>query len=101
MPDVDRQKLECTVRARLNEYGIESNNIFIDGELKTVIVLCKHITGKMKIFISRGSMALGGVVRDSMVSAHRIRVGNVTWGLMVIYCRACFDSGVRMLFEEK
>jgi hypothetical protein len=100
-PEISRQELECAIRARLEEYGIESKDIYIDEELKMVTVLCMHITGRMKIFMSGGSMALGGVVRDSMVSAHRIMVGNGIWGLIVIYCKACFDKGIRMLFEEK
>jgi hypothetical protein len=100
-PDIGRQELESTIRSRLEEYGIESRNIYIDAELRTVIALCMHITGGMKIFMSGDNMALGGVTPNSMVSAHRIRAGNGVWGLIVIYCKSCFDKGVRMMFEEK
>jgi hypothetical protein len=99
--DADRQQLESSIRAKLADYGIETRNIFIDWELKTIIALCSHITGKMKLFMSKGNVSLGGVARDSMVSAHRIRIGDHVYGLMVIYCKDCFDKGVRMLFEER
>ena len=99
--DVDRDKLESSIRNRLADYGIETKNFFIDRELKTVIALCSHITDKMKMFMSKGNISLGGVVRDTLVSAHRISVGGQTYGLMVIYCRDCFDKGVKMLFEER
>jgi hypothetical protein len=98
--DVDRQKLESSIRDSLTEYGIDARNLFLDRELKTVIVLCSHITDKMKIFMSKGNISLGGVARDSLVSAHRISVGGQPYGLMVIYCKECFDKGVKMLFEE-
>ena len=98
--EADRERLESTVKARLAEYGIDVRNLFIDWELKTIVALCSHITGKMKIFMSKGNVSLGGVVRDSMVSAHRIRVEGQPYGLVVIYCRDCFDKGVRMLLEE-
>jgi hypothetical protein len=99
--DADRQKLESSIRNRLADYGIETRNLFVDRELKTVIALCSHITDKMKIFMSKGNISLGGVVRDSLVSAHRISVGGQPYGLMIIYCRDCFDKGVKMLFEDR
>ena len=99
--EADRERLESTVKARLAEYGIEAKNIYVDWDLSTVIVLCRHITGGMKVFMSKGNVSLGGTARDSMVTAHRIRVGERAYGMLVIYCKACFNKGVRMLFEEK
>ncbi len=97
---VGREALEKALRSRLADYGVDASNFFIDWELKTVVVLCVHITSKMKIFMSKGTLSLGSVVRDTLVTAHRIEVGGQRFGLLVVYCKACFDSGVRMLFGE-
>ncbi len=99
-PDIDRSQIEGAIRAKLAEYGIEASNFFIDWDLKTVVVLCSHITSRMRLFMSRDAVSLGGVVRDSLVSAHRIRIGGEKFGLVVMYCKKCFGSGVKMLLGE-
>jgi len=97
--DVDRGALEERVKGILASYGIDAKNLFVDWELKTIVVICGHITSRMKLFMSKGTVSLGAVIRDSLVSAHRIKVSNDTFGLIVIYCKQCFDKGLRMMLE--
>lgn len=99
--EIDRSSIERAISAKLADYGIDAKNFFIDWDLKTVIVLCSHITSRMKIFMSRGTVSLGGVIRDSMVSAHRIQIGGQRFGLVVLYCKKCFGTGVKMLLGEE
>jgi hypothetical protein len=98
---IDRSRLEKLVRSKLADYGIDASNFYVDPEKKSIIVLCSHITGKMKLFISRGRISLGSVVRDSMVSAHGLNIGGEKFGLIVIYCKDCFEKGLRMMIGEE
>ncbi len=95
--EFDRFELERAVRSKLADYGVEPANLFIDSDLKTIIVICGHITGKMKLFMSKGAVSLATVVRDSLVSAHKISIGGQRFGLIVVYCKICFDQGLKMM----
>lgn len=97
---IDRGQLEEAVRSRLSEYGIAAKNIYVDNEMRMVVVLCTHITGRMKLFLSDGAVSLGGFARDTMVSAHRVKVGGQSFGMMIIYCKKCFESGLKLLLGE-
>lgn len=94
---MNRSELERVVRSKLADYGVDATNFFIDWDLKTIVVICGHITGRMKLFMSKGGVSLGAVVRDSLVSAHRINVGGERFGLMVVYCKICFEKGLKMM----
>ncbi len=98
---VDRRQLEQAVRSKLAAYGIDAKNFFIDWDARTIVVICGHITGRMKIFMSDGSMSLGTLVRDSMVSAHKLTVGKEKLGLIVVYCKGCLESGLRMMLGSE
>ncbi len=99
-PGMDRSRLESVVKGKLADYGIDAKNFYIDWDLKTIIVLCRHITERMKIFMSKDSMSLGGFVRDLMVTAHRVKIGGQEFGLVVIYCKKCLDGGLKMMLGE-
>jgi hypothetical protein len=86
--------------SKLAEYGIQASNFFIDWDLNTAVILCTHVTSRMKLFMSQGNVSLGGVARDTILTAHRVKVGGVDFGLLVIYCKKCFENGARMLFGE-
>ena len=94
---IDRRRLEEAVRDRLSEYGIAAKNIYVDDEMRMVIVLCSHITERMRLFLSDGAVSLGGIARDTMVSAHRVKVEGESFGMMIIYCKKCFDEGLKLL----
>ena len=97
--DFDRAVLEKRVKEILASYGIDAKNVYIDRERRTILVICGHITSRMKLFMSAGAISLGAVVRDSLVSVHRVKVSGETFGLIVIYCKQCFDKGLRMMLE--
>jgi len=97
LSDAKRSRLESAVKTRLGGYGIETENVFVDWEKRTILVLCSHITRRMKIFMSQGNLSLGTMVRDSMVTAHRTTFEGEEFGLVVIYCKECFDAGLRMM----
>jgi len=99
--EVNRSELERVVRSKLADYGVDATNFFIDWDLKTIVVICGHITGKMRLFMSKGGVSLGTVVRDSLVSAHRLNIGGERFGLMVVYCKICFDKGLKMMLGRE
>ncbi len=99
--EIDRSRLERTIRERLGETGIVAERIFLDKELNTIIALCAHITDGMKLFISSGTMSLGATMEESMVSVHRLVVNGKPMALIVVQCRECAQGGMNMLLGDE